>query len=644
MPFQVSPNVLVQERDVSLFVPQVATTAGAFVGHFNWGPAKEFVTVDSEKTLYAVFGKPSDSTFKYWFTAANFLSYGNNLQICRVSDSASRNSVALGTAVRVDNNDHYNGDAGYTAPTLTGTEYVARYPGTLGDNLKVSVCDYNSYQFDVSLSSTALLFSTGATIQAPGLSRPAPKGSWIEITASGVAYRFQLTAAAASGATTLAFVNNSGITPTTTSCTMLWEYWQNVPSRPTTTKFAIDKAATTSGTIIYDEIHVIVADEDGGITGVAGTILENHQGLSKGTDARSADGTSQYYRTYINLNSAWIRYGSKTALTTSSSAQSVTWESSIPTDGTGFNLMSQVQTRSFSGGVDVTPTDGLLQTEYAKLANGELYDVSLIPVIGVSSDNATARYVVDNVAEVRRDCVVFTSPTSASLLTATAVVSDRTSNFNKDSSFAVMDSAWKYQYDRYNDVYRYVPLCGDTAGVCVRTDEVAEPWYSPGGYSRGQIKNLVKLSWSPNKTDRDVLYRNQINPVVTQPGLGTVLFGDKTCTQKPSAFDRINVRRLFIVLEKAIATAAKFQLFEFNDGFTRAQFVSLVEPFLRDVQGRRGITDFRVVCDETNNTGEVIDRNEFVADIYIKPNKSINFITLNFVATRSGVAFEEVGA
>jgi phage tail sheath protein FI len=321
----------------------------------------------------------------------------------------------------------------------------------------------------------------------------------------------------------------------------------------------------------------------------------------------------------------------------------VAWGSVVPTTG-GFNVMSQAQTRSFSGGIDVIPTDGLLQTEYARLSNSEVYDVSLMPVIGVTADNATARFVVDNVAEVRRDCLVFVSPTTPNLITATAVVADRNTNFNKDSTFAVIDSAWKYQYDRYNDVYRYVPMCGDTAGCAVRTDTVAEPWYSPGGYSRGQIKNIVKLSWNPNKTDRDNLYRYQINPVVSQPGLGTVLFGDKTATQKPSAFDRINVRRLFIVLEKAIATAAKFQLFEFNDGFTRAQFNSLVEPFLRDVQGRRGIIDFRVVCDETNNTGEVIDRNEFIADIYIKPNKSINFITLNFVATRTGVSFEEVGA
>jgi phage tail sheath protein FI len=285
-----------------------------------------------------------------------------------------------------------------------------------------------------------------------------------------------------------------------------------------------------------------------------------------------------------------------------------------------------------------------MQIEYLKLANAELFDVSLIPVVGVVADNATARYVLDNVAESRRDCVVFVSPTSQNIVDATAMVNDKNTYFNKDSTYAVVDSGWKYQYDRYNDVYRWLPLAGDIAGLCARTDQIAEAWFSPGGYSRGQIKNVVKLNWTPGKTARDLLYRNQINPVVTQPGLGTLLFGDKTCTQKPSAFDRINVRRLFIVLEKTIATAAKFQLFEFNDDFTRSQFRALVEPFLRDVQGRRGIIDFRVVCDDTNNTAEVIDRNDFVADIYIKPARSINFITLNFVATRSGISFEEIGA
>jgi hypothetical protein len=643
MPFQVSPNVLVQERDVSLFVPQVATTAGAFVGHFNWGPAKQFVTVDSEKTLYNIFGKPDDNNFKYWYTAANFLSYGNNLQINRLVDTGALNASAAGSAVQIANDDHYDGVNGYSAPTLTSTEYVGRYPGALGNNLKISACDNNSYSFNVTLASVTSVYTTGASVTAT--SRPIPKGSWIEITYNSVNYRFQTTADAATGATTLAFVNTAIATASTTTATALWEFWQNVASRPGTSRFAQTKAATTSGTTIYDELHVIVVDEDGAISGVANTILEIHQGLSKASDAKSTDGTSLYYKNYLNLNSQYIRWGSAPAAgyLTSSVGQSLAWGSASPTSG-GFNTMTYVQSRSLSGGVDATPTDALMQVEYLKLANAELYDVSLIPVVGVTADNATAAYVVDNVAESRRDCMVFVSPTTSAKNTGDLVVADRTANFNKDSTFAVMDSSWKYQYDRYNDVYRYVPMAGDTAGICVRTDSIAEPWYSPGGYTRGQVKNLVKLNWTPGKTDRDNLYRYQINPVVTQPGLGTVLFGDKTLTQKPSAFDRINVRRLFIVLEKAIATAAKFQLFEFNDGFTRSQFVSLVEPFLRDVQGRRGIYDFKVVCDETNNTGEVVDRNEFVADIYIKPAKSINFITLNFVATRTGISFEEVGA
>ena len=638
MAFQVSPNVLVQERDVSLFVPQVSTTAGAFVGNFNWGPAETFVTVDSEKTLYNTFGKPDDNTFKYWFTAANFLSYGNNLQVNRVADSSARNASAQGSAVLIKNQDNYDGNLGYTAPTLTGTEYVAKYPGTLGNNLKVSFCDYNAYQFT---NTASAIRTTGAVVTS--LTRAVPKGSWLEVNISGSTYRFQTTADAALSATTLVFTNNTGgLTETAnSSATILWEYWDQVDSRPSTTRFAQSKASATSTTTIYDELHVIVADEDGGITGVAGTVLEKFTGLSKASDAISQSGVSNYYKNYININSQYLWWGTHT---TALSTAQIAWGSASPAASTGFTVLSGAITRSFSGGVDVTPTDGLLQTEYAKLANAELYDVSLIPVVGVASDNATARSVVDNVADVRRDCVVFASPTTSNLITAANVVSDRTTNFNKDSTYAVMDSGWKYQYDRYNDAYRWIPLAGDTAGLCVRTDTVAEPWYSPGGYNRGQIKNLVKLNWVPTKTDRDNLYRYQINPVVTQPGLGTVLFGDKTLTQKPSAFDRINVRRLFIVLEKAIATAAKFQLFEFNDAFTRSQFISLVEPFLRDVQGRRGIIDFRVVCDETNNTAEVIDRNDFVADIYIKPAKSINYITLNFVATRSGIAFEEIGA
>lgn len=643
MPFQVSPNVQVQERDVSLFVPQIANTAGAFVGNFAWGPCEEFTLIDSEQSLFNVYGRPDDNNFKFWFTAANFLSYGNNLSVNRVADSAARNASAGGTAPLVRNNDNYDGALGYTAPTLTSTEYIARFPGTLGNSLKVSVCDYSSYQFTEQVSS---ITTTGATIAAPGLDRPVPRGSWVEFIVNGVTYRWQTTADASSGATSLAFSNVTGASTSVSgvaNATILWEFWDQVESRPSNSRYALSKNSASSSATIYDELHVVVVDEDGVITGTAGTVLEKFIGVSKASDAIGTDGSGNYYRTRINNDSKWIRWGSHAAGSLLNTAQ-VAWGSVMPAASTGFTTMASVQSRSLTGGVDVTPTDGLLQNEYIKLANAELYDVSLLPVVGVNADNATARYVLDNIVDVRRDCVLFTGPTSQNLTNSTAVVNDRNTYFNKDSTYAVYDSGWKYQYDRYNDVYRWMPLAGDIAGLCARTDQVAEAWFSPGGYTRGQIKNVVKLNWTPSKTERDVLYRNQINPVITQPGLGTLLFGDKTCTSKPSAFDRINVRRLFIILEKTIATAAKFQLFEFNDGFTRSQFRALVEPFLRDVQGRRGIIDFQVVCDDTNNTAEVIDRNEFVADIFIKPARSINFITLNFVATRSGISFEEVGA
>ena len=302
-------------------------------------------------------------------------------------------------------------------------------------------------------------------------------------------------------------------------------------------------------------------------------------------------------------------------------------------------------TYTLGGGADGSSiTAGNVQAGYQMFSNDELYDVSLIPM-GPTTDVGVVNTVI-GIAESRRDCVVFASPPYTSVVNATNQSTNIISYRNQltSSSFAVLDSGWKYQYDRYNDKYRYVPLNGDVAGLSARTDYIADPWFSPAGYNRGVIKNVVKLAYSPSKTDRDDLYKIGINPVVTFPGQGTLLFGDKTLLARPSAFDRINVRRLFIVLEKAISTASKFQLFEFNDPFTRAQFRNLVEPFLRDVQGRRGITDFRVVCDETNNTGDIVDRNEFVADIYIKPARAINFIQLNFVATRTGVSFEEVGA
>jgi len=414
-----------------------------------------------------------------------------------------------------------------------------------------------------------------------------------------------------------------------------WTYKANFDAAPSTSTYA----ASIGGS--NDEVHVVVIDEDGLWTGTPGTVLEKYAFVSKASDAKKADGTNNYYKDAINTSSDYIYWMDHPA------AVAANWGTSA--QGKAFSSLSGAVTRSLGGGVDsLTATDGETMTAFGLFANDVQYDISLIPLGKAST--TVANYVI-GIAESRLDCVVFASaqnissgdPIIGTGSTATdAIVAYR--NALPSSSYAVLDSGYKYQYDRYNDKYRWVPLNGDTAGLCARTDYTNDPWFSPGGLNRGQIKNVVKLAHNPTKTDRDALYKAGVNPVVSFPGEGTVLFGDKTLLAKPSAFDRINVRRLFIVMEKAIATAAKFQLFEFNDGFTRAQFKNLIEPFLRDIQGRRGITDFAVKCDETNNTGQVIDANQFVADIYVKPNRSINFITLNFVAARSSISFTELGA
>lgn len=560
MAFQLSPGVVVTERDLTSVVPSVATTAGGFAGAFQWGPVDQVVTVDSENQLVDRFGKPNDTVFNSFFTAANFLSYGNNLQVVRVVNKATAKNAAVvsANAVLITNEENY--DLTYADGSGTFGEFAAKYPGALGNGLQVSMADGNVF--------------------------------------SGWAYAGQFDAA------------------------------------PNTSQYTADVAG------LHDEMHMIVIDSTGVWTGTANTVLEKFPYVSKAADAKRADGTSAYYRDVINSTSKYIVWGDHTA----NVAPSSNWGSAARAV-TFANLTANL-TVTLAGGVSAdAPTDGNITTALSVFANDELYDISLLPLGAASA--TVVNYAISSVAEVRKDVIVFASPELADVANnigdeATDVVAFRDSLTS--SSYAVLDSGWKYQYDRYNDVYRYVPLNGDTAGTVVRTDFTADPWFSPAGFNRGQIKNVIKLAYSPSKSDRDTLYKKGVNPVVSFPGQGTVLFGDKTLLAKPSAFDRINVRRLFIVLEKSIATAAKFQLFEFNDGFTRAQFRNLIEPFLREVQGRRGITDFKVVCDESNNTGEVIDRNEFVADIFVKPARAINFIQLNFIATRSGISFEEVGA
>ena len=414
-----------------------------------------------------------------------------------------------------------------------------------------------------------------------------------------------------------------------------WDYASSFSGSPGTSAYADAKSAE------LDEVHVVVVDRTGSFTGTAGTILEKFPYLSVASDAKGNDGGSIYYKNVINDQSKYVWWTNHPT----NSGEDFAW-GSIALNGV-FNNMDGSHTENMSGGVYTAPADAQLEAGYSLFADKEQVDVSLVITGGHSA--AVCQHAIDTLSIGRQDCVTFVSPALAAVKNnagdeAADVVAYYQEDLNRFSSYVVADSGWKRQYDRYNDTYVNIPLNADIAGLCARVDTTNDPWWSPAGLNRGAIKNVVKLLWTPNQTDRDELYKNGVNPVANLPGNGVVLYGDKTMLAKPSAFDRINVRRLFIVLEKAISTAAKYQLFEFNDVFTRAQFKSIVEPFLRDVRGRRGIYDFRVVCDETNNTGEVIDRNEFVADIYIKPAKSINFIQLNFIATRTSITFEEVGA
>jgi phage tail sheath protein FI len=552
MAFQLSPGVNVSEIDLTTIVPAVATSIGAFAGPFAWGPVNEIVTISDETRLVDRFGKPDSDNYEYWFSAANFLAYANNLKVVRAANTSDAlNATANGTGVLIKNSDDYASN--HTANT--GYTFAARYPGALGNSLKISMCDANSW---------------------------------------------------------------SG-----------WSYASNFTSSPGTSTWASNRNST------FDELHLIVIDEDGKFSGTPGSILEKYSHVSKASDAKDDSGNANYYVDVITRGSKYIHWKGHAGGGTTN------WGTAA--NSTAYGNTTANVTASLSGGANGTAVgNSEITTAYDYYDNAESVDISLV-ISGPA--NQTVADSLISMADTRKDCVVFLSPEKADVVNnggseATDVTAYR--DTLTSSSYAVLDSGWKYQYDKYNDVYRWIPLNGDIAGLAARTDRDRDPWFSPGGLNRGIIKNSIKLAWNPTKTQRDTLYMKGVNPVVTFPGEGTVLFGDKTMLAKPSAFDRINVRRLFIVLEKAIARAARFSLFEFNDQFTRAQFVNLVEPYLRDVQGRRGITDFRVVCDETNNTGEIIDRNEFVGDIYIKPARSINFIQLNFVAVRTGVSFDEV--
>ena len=664
MAFQVSPGVNVTEKDLTNIVPAVSTSSGGIVITAEKGPIDEITTISSEQELADTFGKPNADNFEEWFCAANFLGYGNNLKVVRPI-TGLLNSVSTGSAVLIKNTadylDTYYSASGAGQVSNIGT-WAAREAGTLGNNIKVSLCP-NSTAFGphsqsgtlivndatAAIGDTTITVDDGSLVQVGDILEFGDASAVPSTSGAPSGFYYKVTAISTHVLTIARFNPQTGVTETgglrhaivdDAKFLRHWEYYFNFSTPPTTT----DDTAAAGGSL--DEMHIAVIDEDGSITGTAGTILETFEGVSQAFDAKTSTGASNYYPQVIYQQSKYIYWIDHIAtLSDGVTKVGTTFDNTV---GDAFVVNSVSLT---SGTDDYAATNAEIATAYEKFNDSENVDLSLL-ICGPSQTGAdatgdTKATAVMDIATARKDCVAFISPARADVVgVANAITQTQNVVSFADglpsSSYAVIDSGYKYMYDRYNDVYRFVPLNGDIAGLCAFTDQVADSFFSPAGFNRGNMRNAIKLSFNPKKAERDRLYRARINPVASFPGQGTVLFGDKTAQSKPSAFDRINVRRLFIVLEKAISTAAKFQLFEFNDEFTRAQFRNLVEPFLRDVQGRRGITDFSVVCDDSNNTGDVIDRNEFRADIFIKPARSINFIQLNFIATRTGVAFSEV--
>jgi phage tail sheath protein FI len=641
MAFQVSPGVLVQERDLTRIIPAVSTSVGAFAGVFRKGPLDEIITVSSEQELVDTFGKPDSDNFEDFFSAANFLQYSNALRVVRAQNSSIANAVASGSAFVIKNDTDYTNN--YATGQGSVGEWAAKTAGAWGNSLLVSICpSATAYEETAKTTLADASTAVGDTTVILTSSTGFNVGDIVNFSTTSATndyddgHEYRVTAND-TGSNTITIVRHpsgtGGLQRTLTNgCNVRrrWRFYDQVSGAPGTSPYA----SARSG--VNDEIHVIVVDEDGVISGIQNTVLEVYSKLSKASDAKSPQGDSNYYPTVIFNKSKYIYWMDHNAAGSN-------WGSAA--SGVTFTAVTTPTATSLQSGSDGSAiTNAQKKTAYEKFLDSETVDIGLI--IAGAGDSTHVDNVI-SIAEDRKDAVAFVSPERTDVVNV-ANANTQTSNvigfYNtiRSSSYVVFDSGYKYQYDRYNDVYRFVPLNGDIAGLSARTDLVADSWYSPAGFNRGIIRGAVKLAFNPNKTQRDDLYRNRVNAVVTFPGQGTVLFGDKTGLSAPSAFDRINVRRLFIVLEKAIATASKFQLFEFNDEFTRANFRNIVEPFLREVQGRRGLTDFLVVCDETNNTGEVIDRNEFVAEIFVKPARSINFITLQFVATRTGVSFEEV--
>lgn len=694
MPFQVSPGIGFSEIDLTAGAKTVSVSDAAFAGPFQWGPASVVKTVDSEDALVRQFGRPDDVIASSWFSAQAFLAYSNLLRVVRVLASTALNasgaaktltgtvsataptpawtgaggfttvglvagqSLLIGSTLYtvnsitnatafttvqapaanvsansiaaygllVRNDDEY--DTSYSAGASGYGAFIAKWAGELGNSLKVATCA--SAEAFSSAPAGSISLTAGSNV-VTGTSTAFT--TELKVGDLLVANGSQYSVSTITNAThlTLSTVATRTGTFATSNWTRKWQYSPLFDRAPGTSAYA----STRGG--VNDELHVVVVDEDGIFTRTAGTVLERFAFLSKASDAKDANGEGNYYVDVINRKSQYVWWLS--APTTNIT----NWGS--PATGITFGAASLPDSSSLVGGQtgNAGVADADLQTGYDKFKSTDDVDISLVICGPVSA--AVASYIIQNICETRLDCVAFVSPTKASVVNnsgseVTSITAFR--NSLPSSSYGFLDSGWKYTYDQYNDKFRWVPLCGDTAGIAARTDTSADPWYSPAGFARGAVKNVLKLAWNPKQLDRDDLYKIGVNPVVSFPSQGVVLYGDKTLLTRPSAFDRINVRRLFIILEKTISRLAQSQLFEFNDEFTRSQFRAIVEPYLRDVKARRGVVDFRVICDDSNNTAEVVEQNRFVGDIFVKPSRAINFIQLNFVAVRSGVSFQEV--
>jgi hypothetical protein len=744
---QLSPGVVIQERDLTTITTLSTANIGVIAAPFELGPVEEIIEISNERQLAERFGNPNDANYEYWYTAAQFLSYGGLLKTVRVNAAALKNAVNAGTAPLVKNLQDY--ETTYEGAVNTWN-WASRTAGSKGNSIGIFVTDAGADQIavipapgsgnepefvaDEALSATSgaagkvFKYSIVLTVESvvgdftPGTSTtiaiggsneavtvlawdPANKKLEIGLPGGGVTGIIADAQVVTQGSNTatiassgierrlyialnkssIEFAAADSVNDTNSNASAITsvrdeyterEYlpgvkWVNVAARPGTSLYANNAGGHR------DELHVLVIDVDGKITGTTGAVLERFIGLSKASDAKTSVGEVNYYKEVIKQRSAYIFWGKHEAGLFSATATAADGNWGLTANARQFNLLrsstgsiSYPEGRTTVGsknnatfyyrlasGADYSTSGGAynisnadLSTAYQLIEDPESQTIDYILAGPSGADDASAIAKVTslvNIAEERRDCMVFVSPRRGNVIgisNSTTITDNLVKFFDQlpSSSYLVFDSGYKYIYDKYNDVYRYVPCNGDVAGLCLQTTETSEPWFSPAGFQRGILRNAIKLAFTPTKTQRDRLYAARINPIVAFPGQGVVLFGDKTALGFASAFDRINVRRLFLTIERVISGAAKSQLFEQNDESQRSLFLNIVEPYMRDVQGRRGVTDFLIKCDSDNNPPEAVDRGEFFAEIFVKPTRTINFITLTFVATRTGVAFSEV--